>query len=113
MRRRISSASSSPTSRIPSSRTSRARVEDVAYRNNFAVLLCNYDEDPKKEHFYFDVMQSESVDGIILPPIHETDPAVLQAAQNSFPVVCVDPSLLGGYLDTVEADHHTGAFQAA
>ncbi len=65
-------------------------VEDVAYRNNFAVLLCNYDEDPQKELFYLDVMQAESVDGIILPPIHEDDPAVLKVVQNGTPVVCVD-----------------------
>lgn len=87
-------------------------VEDVAYRNNFAVLLCNYDEDPKKERFYLDVMQAESVDGIILPPIHETDPAVLQAVQNGFPVVCVDRSLSRGHLDKVEVDNHSGALQA-
>ncbi|MGC4081658.1 MAG: LacI family DNA-binding transcriptional regulator [Vicinamibacterales bacterium] len=56
-------------------------VEDVAYSNNFAVLLCNYDEDEARERFYLDVMQSESVDGIILPPIHEHDPAVLQVVK--------------------------------
>ena len=38
-------------------------VEDVAYKNNYAVLLCNYDEDEAKERFYLDVLQSESVDG--------------------------------------------------
>ena len=68
-------------------------VEDVAYRHNYAVMLCNYDEDEKKEHFYLDVMQAESVDGIILPPIHEKDPAVLQIVSAGTPVVCVDRSL--------------------
>lgn len=87
-------------------------VEDVAYRNNFAVLLCNYDEDPDKERFYLDVMQAESVDGIILPPIHETDPAVLQVVENGTPVVCVDRSLSSGNLDKVEVDNHSGAFAA-
>ncbi len=87
-------------------------VEDVAYRNNFAVLLCNYDEDEKKERFYLDVLQSESVDGIILPPIHENDPAVLQVVRNGIPVVCVDRSLSSGALDKVEVDNHMGAFTA-
>ncbi len=87
-------------------------VEDVAYRHNFAVLLCNYDEDPAKERFYLDVMQAESVDGIILPPVHETDPAVLQAVQHGTPVVCVDRSLARGSLDKVEIDNHIGALQA-
>ncbi len=87
-------------------------VEDVAYKNNFAVLLSNYDEDPQKELFYLDVMQAESVDGIILPPIHEDDPAVLQVVQNGTPVVCVDRSLRGDTLDKVEVDNHRGAFEA-
>ena len=84
-------------------------VEDVAYKHNFAVLLCNYDEDEAKERFYLDVMQSESVDGIIIPPIHETDPAVLQVVRNGTPVVCVDRSLSSGNLDKVEVDNHMGA----
>lgn len=87
-------------------------VEDVAYRNNFAVLLCNYDEDEARERFYLDVMQSESVDGIILPPIHEHDPAVLQVVKSGTPVVCVDRSLSAGNLDKVEVDNHRGAFEA-
>ena len=87
-------------------------VEDVAYRNNFAVLLCNYDEDEAKERFYLDVMQAESVDGIILPPIHEHDPAVLQVVRNGTPVVCVDRILSAGDLDKVEVDNHTGALKA-
>ncbi len=92
-------------------------VEDVASRNNFAVLLCNYDEDEAKERFYLDVMQAEFVDGIILPPIHEHDPAVLQVVKNGTPVVCVDRSLARGGLDKVEVDkvevdNHTGALKA-
>lgn len=87
-------------------------VEDVAYRNKFAVLLCNYDEDPDKEHFYLDVMEAESVDGIILPPIRESDPAVLRVVRKGTPVVCVDRSLTGSTLDKVEVDNHGGALQA-
>jgi len=87
-------------------------VEDVAYQNNFAVLLCNYDEDAQKEQFYLDVMQSESVDGIILPPVHEDDPAVLKVVARGTPVVCVDRSLSKGNLDKVEVDNHQGAFEA-
>jgi LacI family transcriptional regulator len=87
-------------------------VEDVAYANNFAVLFCNYDEDPKKEQFYLDIMQAESVDGIILPPIHESDPAVLQVVQNGTPIVCVDRSLSDAILEKVEVDNRRGALEA-
>ena len=42
-------------------------IEDVAYANEFAVLLCDSDDKFKKEEFYLNVMRTESVDGIILP----------------------------------------------
>lgn len=87
-------------------------VEDVAYRNNFAVMLCNYDEDPKKQQFYLDVMQAESVDGIILPPAHEEDGAVLKVKQGGIPVVCVDRSLNDPTIDKVEVDNAEGSFEA-
>lgn len=87
-------------------------VEDVAYRNNFAVMLCNYDEDAEKERFYLDVMQAESVDGIILPPAHEDDPDVLRINRGGIPVVCVDRSLSDPTIDKVEVDNEQGAFVA-
>ena len=87
-------------------------VEDVAYANGFAVILCNYDEDPGKELFYLDVMQSESVDGIIIPPLHDNDMAVRKVAQSGLPVVCVDRTLKDFDLDKVEVDNRRGARDA-
>jgi LacI family transcriptional regulator/LacI family repressor for deo operon, udp, cdd, tsx, nupC, and nupG len=87
-------------------------VEDVAYANKFAVMLCNSDEDLKKEEFYIDVLQSESVDGIILPPISERDPVVLKLIESGVPVVTVDRSLTHRAMDKVEVDNRRGAFEA-
>jgi LacI family transcriptional regulator/LacI family repressor for deo operon, udp, cdd, tsx, nupC, and nupG len=87
-------------------------VEDVAYSNQFAVMLCNSDEDLKKEAFYLDVMRDESVDGIILPPINDRDPAVLKFAALGIPMVSVDRSLANSPIDKVEVDNRQGAFEA-
>lgn len=87
-------------------------VEDVAYANEFAVLLCNSDENLKKEQFYLDVMRAESVDGIILPPINEHDPAVLSLVKDGMPVVTVDRSLAHSAMDKVEVDNRRGAVEA-
>jgi len=87
-------------------------VEDVAYANKFAVMLCNSDEDLQKEEFYIDVLQSESVDGIILPPISERDPVVLKLIESGVPVVTVDRSLTHRAMDKVEVDNRRGAFEA-
>ena len=87
-------------------------VEDVAYANQFAVMLCNSDEDLKKESFYLDVLRAESVDGIILPPINDHDPAVSKVAESGTPIVTVDRSLSDSTIDKVEVDNCQGAFDA-
>ncbi|RRJ97265.1 LacI family transcriptional regulator [Opitutaceae bacterium TAV4] len=87
-------------------------VEDRARQGNFAVLLCNYDEDRAKEQFYLDVMRAESVDGIIIPPLSSTDPAVLKFASEGVPVVCVDRAINNATLDKVEVDNRAGACEA-
>ena len=87
-------------------------VEDVAYANTFAVMLCNSDDDLKKEAFYLDVMRGESVDGIILPPINDRDSALLQFLKAGVPIVTVDRSLLNSPVDQVEVDNRIGAYEA-
>src|SRR5580658_5335975 len=87
-------------------------VEDAASASNYALLLCNSDENPEKERFYIDVMRDESVDGIVLPPFDETDSAVIDAIKSGIPVVCVDRSLSKLRTDLVEVDNRRGAFDA-
>lgn len=87
-------------------------VEDAAYRNNYALLLCNSDESLEKERFYLDVMRDESVDGLVLPPFNETDDAVIAMVQTGMPVVCVDRSLAKAKTDLVEVDNYRGAVEA-
>lgn len=87
-------------------------VEDAAYANQYAVLLCNSDEDLAKERFYLDVMHAESVDGVVLPPFDDNDRAVVERVKSGMPVVCVDRSLARMKTDLVEVDNHQGAYEA-
>lgn len=87
-------------------------VEDAAYANEYALLLCNSDENQEKERFYLNVMQAESVDGIVLPPFDESDPAVLEVVNTGLPIVCVDRSLAKTKTDLVEVDNYHGALEA-
>ena len=41
-------------------------IEDAAYESGYTVMLCNSDNDPRKEEAYFRVLESKSVDGIII-----------------------------------------------
>ena len=87
-------------------------VEDAAYANQYALILCNSDESLEKERFYLDVMQAESVDGLVLPPFDETDAAVAEIAATGLPIVCVDRSLSKIKTDLVEVDNYLGALEA-
>jgi LacI family transcriptional regulator/LacI family repressor for deo operon, udp, cdd, tsx, nupC, and nupG len=87
-------------------------VEDVAYANEYALILCNSDENLDKERFYLDVMRDESVDGLVLPPFDDSDAAVIEMVKTGLPVVCVDRSLAKVQTDLVEVDNHRGAFAA-
>lgn len=87
-------------------------VEDVAYANEYALILCNSDENLDKERFYLDVMRDESVDGLVLPPFDDSDSAVIGMVKTGLPVVCVDRSLAKVQTDLVEVDNHRGAFEA-
>jgi len=84
-------------------------IEDVAYGKDYAVILCNTDENPNKEKFYLDVLLSESVDGVILPPIHQYSKVVEDMIDTGLPIVCVDRKLARGTVDTVVVNNEKGA----
>jgi DNA-binding LacI/PurR family transcriptional regulator len=87
-------------------------VEDVAQKRGYAVFVGNSDEDAAKEQQYLDVMQAESVDGIIVPPSSEDDRAIPAVAASGLPVVCVDRRLTHSAVDTVVVDNVRGASDA-
>lgn len=87
-------------------------VEDAAYASEYALILCNSDENLDKERFYLDVMRAESVDGIVLPPFDDTDLAVVEMVNTGIPVVCVDRSHTKVKTDLVEVDNYQGALEA-
>jgi LacI family transcriptional regulator len=67
-------------------------VEDVAQEAGFSVLLCNTDEDQKKQDRYLEVAAKERVAGVILAPrANDSDISSLQS--NNIPLVVVDRRL--------------------
>lgn len=87
-------------------------VEDRAYANHYAVLMCNFAQDEAKERLYLDIMRSESVDGLIVAPAHQRDRKVVDLARSGLPIVCVDRGLKGVDVDVVVVDNRRGAREA-
>lgn len=87
-------------------------IEDVAYRNNYAIIMCNFGQDEKKEAMYLDILESEAIDGLIAAPANEQDQRLKKMVRNGLPVVCVDRGLHESNVDLVWVDNEAGAFAA-
>lgn len=87
-------------------------IEDVAYENQYALITCNFSQDESKEKMYLDILQSESIDGLIAAPTSEHDQKVTDLVKRGLPIVCVDRGLLGVDVDVVLVENRNGAFSA-
>ena len=87
-------------------------IEDIAYANKYAIIMCNFSQDEKKQQLYLDILQSESVDGLIAAPTSEHDQKVVQLVKSGLPIVCVDRGLADVEVDVVLVENKQGAFQA-
>jgi DNA-binding LacI/PurR family transcriptional regulator len=87
-------------------------IEDVAYENKYALIMCNFAQDQRKEMFYLDILQSESIDGLIAAPTNEHDQKVINLVRKGLPIVCVDRGLSGVDVDVVLVENRVGAFSA-
>jgi LacI family transcriptional regulator len=87
-------------------------VEDVAQRNGYSLILCNSDEDPRKERQYVAVLCAEQVAGAIVVPTRERQPAMQLFREHHIPVVAVDRRLADRHVDAVLVDNVRGAREA-
>lgn len=91
--------------------TSVARgVEDTALKHGYSVVLCNADEDERKEAQYVDLAVAEQAAGVIISP-HSAQTHIEQLSAASIPVVLIDREL-DEPVDAVTSDSRGGA-QAA
>ena len=83
-------------------------VEDVARNAGFSVVLCNSDEDPRKEGEYVSVALSEQMAGVIISPSGRSE-HVGRLVEARVPVVAIDRQPLDVAVDTVLVDNEHGA----
>ncbi|MBN1535458.1 MAG: LacI family DNA-binding transcriptional regulator [Anaerolineales bacterium] len=87
-------------------------VEDIAFANDYAVFLCNTDEDINKESIYIDLMISERVAGMIITPTSEhNSPCKKIIVTHKIPIVVVDRQVFGCDVDTVVLNNQKGAYE--
>ncbi|MEP7358500.1 MAG: LacI family DNA-binding transcriptional regulator, partial [Anaerolineales bacterium] len=86
-------------------------VDDVAFKHQYTIFLCNSDENTVKEALYLDLMYSENVAGIIITPSCERQSPCARLIGLGMPMVAVDRGLLDADIDTVVIDNVGGAYQ--
>lgn len=87
-------------------------VEDVVQQNGYSLVLCNSDEDPRKERQYLEVLCAEQVSGAIIVPTSEHQPGLRLFREQRIPVVTVDRRVKDRDTDAVLVDNVRGASDA-
>jgi DNA-binding LacI/PurR family transcriptional regulator len=80
-------------------------AEDVAYNSEYALFLCNSDEEAEKEKLYIELMIAEQVAGVIITPAREKSNAASKLLDAGISVVAVDRRMLDLEVDTVLVDN--------
>lgn len=87
-------------------------IEDGCERNGYCVILCNSDDDPKKQRSYLRVLLEKRIDGLIVASVGEDRDLLESLAAVRTPMVIVDRALEGVDADLVRIDHELGAYLA-
>ncbi len=87
-------------------------IEDTANESGYNIILCNGDDNPKKELEYLKVLKSNRVDGIIFTPTGVNKEYVNQALKSETNIVLIDRLINGVECDAVLVDNITCAYSA-
>lgn len=85
-------------------------VEDEALRQDYAVFLCNSDEDAGKEEIYLRHLIDENVAGIILAPTGKTVRTPSTLKNLNLPLVVIDRRVSSDIADSVMIDNARACF---
>ncbi|WP_028534779.1 LacI family DNA-binding transcriptional regulator [Paludibacterium yongneupense] len=88
-------------------------IEGRCFAAGYNVVLCNSDDDPRKQSVYLRVLMEKRVDGLIVMSSGDSDdlPDLIRGA--GIPLVLVDRSTASTECDIVSVDHEAGGYLAA
>lgn len=68
-------------------------IEDICHDYDFHIIVCNADDDPKKEKKYIEMLRAKQVDGMIIFPTGGNISLYKKMINEQFPIVFVDRSI--------------------
>lgn len=87
-------------------------VEDAARKYGFNTVLCNGDDDPKKELDYIKVLESLKVEGIIMTPTGKNEDYINSVIRSGINVIFIDRFSDKVNCSSVCVDNATGSYNA-
>jgi LacI family transcriptional regulator len=87
-------------------------IENAAFKAGYSVILCNTENDLKKELLYMDVLTKKLVDGMIFVAAGENADTFKNLVELDIPVVVMDRNFDGIDLEVVSSDNHQGGLLA-
>lgn len=81
-------------------------IEDEAFQNGYKMILCNSDENPKKEAAYIQMLTAMNADGIIITA--NNDNLDEEIRNCPLPIVVLDKEASSRYTAVVQSDNYSG-----
>lgn len=87
-----------------STEVSRA-IEDFFIEQDIHAILCNADNDPKKERRYIEMLQAKQVDGLIIFPTEQNIDLYKDLVESGYPVIFMDRKVDGINIPAVKVNN--------
>lgn len=87
-------------------------VEEAAFALGYNIILCNSDDDARKQVAHIRVLLQKRIDGLILVASGSDTELIRLLADEAIPTVLVDRELGGVAADLIESDHEQGSYLA-
>lgn len=88
------------------------KIEEVARRSNYNLIICSSDEDPEKELELINMLRERQVDGLIISTTQQDSSVFVQLKNESFPFVLIDRKLPRLQTNYIGVDNFDGAYRA-
>ena len=88
------------------------RIEDNGLKYGYSLIICNTDDDDKKEKRYIDILLSKQVDGLIFISAGDETDSLIKPISKGIPIVVADRFIEKPNINTVTVDNFNGGYQA-
>ena len=88
------------------------KIERLAYKAGYSVVICESELDYKKEVEYIDILSSRNVDGLIWYPLKEDKGSYKNMINSNIPIVFIERQLEDINADFIICDHYNSTIDA-